>query len=167
MRISKDPNDEAYDDTAVKRRVWSRDQEVTDWLTADEFRRVVITMNGRVLNGACRIERIAEDSPVPDPVEVVEPPVNTGFVGLGLVYVPDKAKPTPVGAPVAAPAPEPTPEPTPELTLEPVPELIRVEPEHSWTPQIELPLEEVRPEVPDNEVDELQSSRLPDNEPQE
>jgi hypothetical protein len=97
MRISKDPSDKAFSETAERRRVWSRDVEVMSWVTADEFRRVVIKTDGQVMNGDCRIERLPEDSPQPEPVATVEEPVDAGFAGAGLVHVPDHVEsPKPV-----------------------------------------------------------------------
>lgn len=90
MRVSKDPLDKAFSETAGRRRAWCNDHEVEDWMTVDEFRRVIVDTNGRVYNGAVRVERLPEDSPPPQ--EVVEVPLDTGFAGVGLVHVPDQPK---------------------------------------------------------------------------
>lgn len=95
MRVSKDKQDQAYSETADRRRVWCRDVEILDWITADEFRRVVIDATGKAHNGGVRVERLPEDSPPPEePVRTA--PIDAGFAGAGMVYVPD----TPVTAPV-------------------------------------------------------------------
>lgn len=95
MRVSKDPNDKAYEPTAASRRVWSNDQEILDWVTADEFRRVVITSDGQVLNGAVRIEQLWPGN-YPEPLVTetsTELPADVGFAGAGLVFDKPKAKP--------------------------------------------------------------------------
>lgn len=96
MRVSKDPDDKAYSPTADQRRAWCNDQEILNWVTADEFRRCVITAE-KVHNGSVRIERLPEDSPQPSKVVVeVELPADVGFAGAGLVFEkPLKAEPEP------------------------------------------------------------------------
>lgn len=85
MRVSKDTADKAYDLQADQRRVWYNDKEITGWFTADEFRRVVILENGKVLSGAVCIERLADT-----PAAIVETPpsfpADAGFAGAGLVF---------------------------------------------------------------------------------
>lgn len=91
MRVSTDPNDPAYVDDRP-RKVWHRGVEVEDWVVADEFRRVIQTSDGRVINGDVRVERLpGVGEPV---VEVAQSaPIDTGFIGMF------EAVPTP--APVA------------------------------------------------------------------
>lgn len=62
LRSSKNEADLAFDQYANERKVWCNDLEITDWATADEFRRVVIDVKGRVYNGSVRIERLPSDS---------------------------------------------------------------------------------------------------------
>lgn len=93
MRISRDPADKAY--STERAQVWVNDSEITDWLTADDFRRSVIARDGRVINGSVRIVIL------PPGVESAEPP-SAPVAGhlLGVVeHVPD--------APPPAPAPKP------------------------------------------------------------
>lgn len=86
MRICTDNRDDPHFDNRP-RRVWSRDAEVVvPWSIADEFRRVVILTDGRVLHGAVFIERLKEDGTSQD---VFAPPTpNAGFSGT-LASVPD------------------------------------------------------------------------------
>jgi hypothetical protein len=90
MRVSTDPTDPAYIDERP-RRAWVNDVLIEGWVIADEFRRCVITLDGKVHNGAVLIERLPDagepaamlfDRPEPPagPVEpmlvkVEEPPV--------------------------------------------------------------------------------------------
>lgn len=136
MRVSKDEADKAYSPTANQRRVWSNDQEVLNWITADEFRRVVITSDGRVHNGSVRIERLPEDRPPEvhvDPAPEPTMPADVGFAGAGLVFVKPQVQP--------AAAPEPIP----------AAEVLDAE------------ILGERPGVPDEVVVDTQSERLPDN----
>ena len=99
MRVSTVPGDPHYVD-ARHRRAWVNDQEVLNWAVADEFRRCVIDLEGRVYNGSVRVERLpAVGYPEPDKPST---PI-TGFVG---VLVSDKEPPT-VQVPVAVPVPTP------------------------------------------------------------
>lgn len=67
MRVSTDPNDKAY--TEARPRVWLGEREILGWITADEFRRVVITADGPMF-GAVRVERLLEAGvPSTEPVE--------------------------------------------------------------------------------------------------
>lgn len=92
-------------DSAEGRRVWYRDVEITDWSEADEFRRVVITKSGKVLNGDVRIERMECDKPKtlpmpsPTPEPTPQPKQNT------LPEIP--AEPIPVSDNAAPPQPLP------------------------------------------------------------
>lgn len=92
MRVSTDPNDPAYVDDRP-RKVWHRGVEVEDWVVADEFRRVIQTSDGRVINGDVRVERLPG---VGEPVVEVAPsaPIDTGFIGM--------FEPVPTPAPTAA-----------------------------------------------------------------
>lgn len=85
MRVSLDPADPAYDPTP--RRVWCNDRECADWVTADEFRRVVTTST-KVLHGAVCIERVSKEHV--EPVEAVpaEVPINAGFTSGFFVVEP-------------------------------------------------------------------------------
>lgn len=131
MRISKDRDDKAYSPTADQRRVWCNDQEVRSWITADEFRRVVVTSDNKVMNGPVRVERLPCDATPPEPELVLDLPASVGFVGAGLVADKPAVK-----------------------VAEPVLEELQ-------------PVEEVRPEVPDNEVVLTPSERLPEDDSQE
>lgn len=161
MRVSKDPGDKAYSETAGQRRVWYRDQEVLSWITADEFRRVVITSDNRVLNGPVLIERLASDAPPPSEPEVIVP-VNTGFMGM-LVHVPDVKPESPKQIAVVEPVVEPA-----------VEQIVVAEPEAPVAPMIEEVVQpdlgftdEDRPGLPDPEVEEVPSERLPESSSQD
>lgn len=91
MRISTDPNDPAYVDERP-RRVWCNDIEVAGWTVADEFRRCVITADGKVYHGSIRIERL-QDGEVEAETPAAEMPFNACFSGV-FVNVPDM-KPEP------------------------------------------------------------------------
>jgi hypothetical protein len=78
IRISHDPQDKAYDPDAGLRRVWCRDVLIEGWVTADEFRQVVITADGTVLHGPVLIEKLQKDRP-PEPEPVPEVTINLGF----------------------------------------------------------------------------------------
>jgi hypothetical protein len=72
---------------------------------ADEFRRNVITKDGKVHNGSILIERLpAEGAEAPAPAPAA--PIATGFVGV-FVHEADApaATPAPTSAPAAAPHP--------------------------------------------------------------
>jgi hypothetical protein len=69
MRVSSDPTDPAYID-ARPRKVWCNEVEIEGWAVADEFRRCVITTDGKVHNGSVLIERLPD---VPAPAEPAEP----------------------------------------------------------------------------------------------
>ncbi len=59
MRVSKDKNDSAYD--ARERKIFLNDKEVSgEWLSADEFRRVITMADGRNLFGSVYVERLPE-----------------------------------------------------------------------------------------------------------
>jgi hypothetical protein len=94
VRISTDPADPSYLD-GRPRRVTVNDLEVSGWHTADEFRRVVILKDGKVLHGSVWIERLSEDKPEP-PAPAPAAPIDAGFSG---VFVP-AATPAPTSAPV-------------------------------------------------------------------
>jgi hypothetical protein len=95
MRVSNDPGDRAYD--PQPRKVWCNDVEIEGWVTADEFRRVVITPE-KVHHGVVGIERLPSDRP-PDPPPPPIVSVDTGFSGM-FVNVPDEpAKPAEAPAP--------------------------------------------------------------------
>jgi hypothetical protein len=96
MRVTTDPTDPHY--SAAPRRVWCQDVEIADWTVADEFRRVVITADGKVHNGAVRVERLECDKPAPTPAPAVAEP--EGFVQV-FEHIPE--------APAATPAPSPEP----------------------------------------------------------
>jgi hypothetical protein len=91
LRVSKDPNDKAFSRTADQRRVWCNDREIHNWVSADEFRRSVVTKDGKALNGSVRIERLPEDSPQPIAVPesiVAAMPIDCGFASAGMVPEP-------------------------------------------------------------------------------
>ena len=112
MRISKDPDDKAFSPTAGERKVWHNDREVPNWITADEFRRVIVTPE-KVLNGAVRIERLAEDGAPPEPDLILEFPASAGFAGAGLVHEkPTQEKPEHPEHPEHPEAPEQSQKPT-------------------------------------------------------
>lgn len=104
MRVSTDPADPAYID-ARPRKAWVNDRLIEGWTVADEFRRCVITADGKVHNGAVLIERLPDEgAPVAEVPAAT--PIDIGFIGM-FVNTPD-AKPAPVApaahaAPVAAP----------------------------------------------------------------
>ncbi len=77
MRISTDPTDPAYIDDRP-RRVWVNDSEVLGWITADEFRRCVVAVDG-VKHGSVMIERLL---PVGEVAAEPPPVCNTGLVGV-------------------------------------------------------------------------------------
>lgn len=139
MRVSKDQGDKAYSPTASQRRVWWNDQEVANWVTADEFRRVVVTADGQVHNGSVRVERLAEDSPPPEPEVVTQIPADVGFVGAGLVFV----KPDPKSIEAESEQVE--------VTVKEAPPVVDFE----------------RPGNPDESVVVTQSERLPESDSQE
>jgi hypothetical protein len=72
VRISTDPADKGY--TTTPYNVWCNDRPIDDWVTADDFRRCVITKDGKTLQGSVRIEPVGAAKPAA--------PVNTGFVGV-------------------------------------------------------------------------------------
>lgn len=72
MRVSTDQSDKAY--TEVPHNVWCNDKPIDDWVTADDFRRCVITRDGTVHNGSVRIAPVGEHQE--------SPPIQTGFVGV-------------------------------------------------------------------------------------
>lgn len=88
IRVSQDPSDPFYDPTP--RRVWCNDRECVDWVTADEFRRVVTTKT-RVLYGAVCIERVAKESVKSVESEPLQVPINAGFT-TGFFVAEPKAK---------------------------------------------------------------------------
>lgn len=59
MRVSKDPSDAAYD--ARDRKVFISEKQVSgNWVSADEFRRVVVMVDGSAIFGDVYIERLPE-----------------------------------------------------------------------------------------------------------
>jgi hypothetical protein len=106
MRVSTDPTDPAFID-ARPRRVWCNDAEVADWTVADDFRRCVITSDGKVHHGAVRIEQLPAEGVAVGTVSFgsgVSVPINTGFVGV-FEAVPEAPKGA--GAQAESPAPQP------------------------------------------------------------
>lgn len=87
MRVSTDPADPAYIDDRP-RAAWCNDRLIEGWVVADEFRRCVITANGKVHNGSVRVERLPAE--IEDEVQTasVTPITDAGFVGM-FVNVPD------------------------------------------------------------------------------
>jgi hypothetical protein len=73
MRVSTDPTDKGY--TTTPYNVWCNDRPIDDWVSADDFRRCVITKDGKVHNGSVRIEAVGAAQPA-------APAVNTGFSGV-------------------------------------------------------------------------------------
>jgi len=57
MRVSKDPKDAAYDPRG--RKVFVSEKPVENWVSADEFRRVVVCTD-RTIFGDVYIERLPE-----------------------------------------------------------------------------------------------------------
>ena len=97
MRVSTDPTDPAYIDDRP-RRAWVNDRLIEGWTVADEFRRCVITADGKVHNGAVLIERLpADGAPVAEAPPAV--PIDIGFIGM-FEHVPDAKPAAPVAAPV-------------------------------------------------------------------
>lgn len=109
MRVSTDPADPAYID-ARPRRAWCNDLLIEGWVVADEFRRYVITADGKVQNGAVLVERLpAMQEVAGDGSGVPLPPAedcpSMGFVGV-FEHVPDAPKAPESGGTVPAPAAE-------------------------------------------------------------
>lgn len=73
IRISTDPTDPHYDERP--RRVTVNGKEVGKWITADEFRRCVITPEG-VVYGAVSIERLPESEEVE--IQTIAPTAEQG-----------------------------------------------------------------------------------------
>lgn len=62
MRVSKEKNDAAYD--ARDRKVFISEKQVLgNWISADEFRRVVVMDDGKAIFGDVYIERLPEVAP--------------------------------------------------------------------------------------------------------
>lgn len=105
MRISTDPSDPAFIDERP-RRVWVNEKEIQGWITADEFRRCVVTAEGAI-HGSVLIERLPEPG-----TPVVEAPAEC-VGGLSGVFVkveepapaPSFAVPTVAVKPAAMKAP--------------------------------------------------------------
>lgn len=93
MRVSTDPSDPAYVDDRP-RRVWLNDREIDGWITADEFRRCVVTATG-ALHGSVLIERLPK---VGEPVVEPAPMVDIGLSGIS-VAAPNEPVPAPSFAP--------------------------------------------------------------------
>lgn len=84
MRVSTDPSDPAYVDDRP-RRVWLNDREVDGWITADEFRRCVVTATG-ALHGSVLIERLPK---VGEPVAEPAPTLDIGLSGISVAAAAD------------------------------------------------------------------------------
>ncbi len=89
MRVSKDKDDSAYD--ARERKVFISEKPVENWISADEFRRVIVLADGKAIFGDVYIERLPElkieidvdhiinaDKVVLDGLTIKNEPVNFG-----------------------------------------------------------------------------------------
>lgn len=102
MRVSTDPTDPAYIDDRP-RKAWCNDRLIEGWVIADEFRRCVITADGKVHNGSVLIERLSDSEAEPEVQASASTALtDAGFTGM-FVNMPDVS---PVPMPAAVPAPK-------------------------------------------------------------
>lgn len=85
MRVSIDPSDPCCDERP--RRVWVNEVEIGGWISADEFRRCVVTATG-VVYGAVRIEQLGEPG-----APVVETPIEASSSLAGMLVPVPKSEP--------------------------------------------------------------------------
>lgn len=103
MRVCTDNKDDPHYDPRP-RRVWVRDREVMEpWVSADEFRRVVVLASGEVLNGAVHIEKLKDTGESEG--ALMPPAPNTGFIGTSVFVADTQAEVSAAPAPERPPAP--------------------------------------------------------------